>query len=90
MADWILQLVFGMALALTVCAVVFGIRNHLVFRLRQRVLDDYLRPATFDDLDRACAIYDSVSYDRMVMQFWRPLTVAEWWPEFEPEGQRGY
>lgn len=57
---------------------VLMVRNARVFRYRNRIIDRYHKAwkkdirAGRDGLWR-CRVYDSVSYNEMVLKFWKPL-----------------
>lgn len=59
-----------------------GWRNNRVCNFRQRVID-----LAYDHIDwqRRRDVFLSISYERMLCQFWRPLTVEEWYGDRLPK-----
>lgn len=54
------------------------IRVERVYRFRRKLIDIVF---SFYDYRWRQSVLDSVTFDKMMFQFWRPLRVEEWWSD---------
>ena len=64
-------------IALLVLCVYFFIRNCYVYQFRNQIIDLIL---DFENYDSLVEVYESVSYNQMVLSFKR-LTLENWYPK---------
>ena len=64
-------------IVLLILCVYFFIRNCYVYQFRNQIIDRIL---DFEEYDSLFEVYESVSYDQMVLSFKR-LTLENWYPK---------
>ena len=69
---------YTVVLSIMVLAIICGVRNEMVSRYRGRLIQDIHNSCAVDinlrrDWQWRYEAYDKVSYNSMVLQFWRPL-----------------
>lgn len=64
-------------IVLLILCVYFFIRNCYVYQFRNQIIDSIL---DFEEYDSLFEVYESVSYNQMVLSFKR-LTLENWYPK---------
>lgn len=79
---WIIDLV----IALCMLGIIFGsyigfVRNNQVYRFRTKLVDELYEISKLDQSSSSqrSQVYRSVSYNDMVLKFWKPLKPEVWY-----------
>lgn len=85
MADWFFVAVMVVGVSTLIAVAVLMHRNNTVLVFRLAIVDRVSVAVRADAVDVEWEwrylVFNKISYERMLFQFWRPLTIEEWWSD---------